>query len=179
MPKIRIKGFDSFLRGLSAGLDEYNAELKKEYKTAVESFAGDLARTAAQKLARPNWKLSEAIAASRLKIYENSKKYTLFQAVEPKNSLRPEPNTPGAYAFYQEHGWVVDLKKVRRPRAGRILERNVRKGKRFRKQAAYRKQAGKKFFAQAAAERLPELEQKIADIHDAVKIRVASNPNGD
>ena len=52
MPKIRIKGFDSFLRGLSAGLDEYNAELKKEYKTAVESFAGDLARTAAQKLAR-------------------------------------------------------------------------------------------------------------------------------
>ena len=175
MPKIRIKGFDSFLRGLQGGLGEYNEALKEEYKTALDRFARDLARSAVRNLRRPHWKLSEAVAASRLKVYEKGKsKYTLFQAIEPKNSLNPRPNTPGAYAFWQEHGWVVDLSKVRRPRAGRILELNKRQGKRFRKQAAYRKQIGKKFFERAAAEELPALESEIRRIHDEVRLEINS-----
>jgi len=172
--QIKIKGFDSFLQGLKSGLAEYNTRLKDEYKSTVEEFAKKLATGAAANLGHPNWKLAEAIAASRLKIYENEgKKYTLFQAVEPKNALKPPPNTPGAYAFYQEHGWVVDLSKMKRPRAGRIYERNVRSGKRFRKKAAYRKQIGKKFFERAAAEYLPELQMKIREIHDRVKLELA------
>lgn len=180
MPTIRIKGFDSFLRGLSVGLAEYNEALKEEYKAALDRFARGLAESAVRHLRKPRWKLSEAVAASRLKVYEKGKsKYTLFQAVEPKNSLRPEPNTPGAYAFWQEHGWVVNLNKVRRPRAGRIMELNKRKGKRFRKQAAYRKQIGKKFFQRAAAEELPALESEISRIHEEVRLEVNSRPDED
>ncbi len=178
--QIKIKGFASFLAGLKCGLEEYNGALKERYGEAVEKFAGDLARGAVRNLRRPKWKLSEAIAASRLKIYEKgSGKYTLFQAVEPKNALNPPKNTPAAYAFYQEHGWVVDLSKMKRPRAGRIYERNVRSGKRFRKKAAYRKQIGKKFFEKAAAETLPLLESEISRIHEEVRLRFASNPEED
>lgn len=176
MPTIRIEGFRQLLRGLKDGLQEYEAELKAEYRETINRFAQRIATDAASNLGRPNWKLSEAIAASRLKVYEGDGQYTLFQAVEPRNSLNPPPNTPAAYAFWQEHGWVVDLSKIKRARADRIMEVQAGRGRKRRTKAAYRKQAGKKFFKAAADRHFPLLQAEIEKIHERVKLKIANRP---
>lgn len=166
--KIKIKGFDQVLRGLRDGIGEYRAELEKGYAGAVGETAAKIAADARANLGKPNWLLSAAIRDSRLKVYED--RHVIFQAVEPEQNRTPQPGTPAAYAWYQEHGWVVDASKVRRPRADRLLA--MQRGRRRAKGAAYRKQAGKKFFTKAAEANLPQLQRKIAEVNEKVKLQI-------
>lgn len=165
--KIRVKGFDQVLRGLQAGLDEYRAALEKGYAEAVGETASKIAVDARANLNKPNWLLSKAIRDSRLKLYED--RHVIFQAVEPEGNRAPQKGTPAAYAWYQEHGWHVSAKTVKRPRAGRTINFD-RKGR--RKKAVYRRQEGKKFFTKAAEANLPQLQRKIAAVNEKVQLQI-------
>ena len=161
--QIRIRNFDTVLMRLQMGEGRLKEDLQNKYKQAVEQTAGNVVRDAAAALNKPGWELSRAIRASRIKEYRNRR--VIFQAVEPEGSKNPAPNTPGAYAWYHEHGYTVQASSVARPRSGRI----IRKGT---KRAAYRKQPPKWFFKQAAEANLPRLQAEINRINAETKLEL-------
>ncbi len=179
--KIKIRGLDILHRGIINGLSEYQRELEKEYGRAVQEVAARIASDARANLAgtqlvqRPgranigagNWLLSKSIRDSKLKLYED--RHIIFQAVEPEGNRAPTPGSPAAYAWYQEHGWVVSAKTVKRPRAGRLITTD-RKGR--SRKAVYRRQEGKKFFERAAQTNLPKLERMIAEINAKTELKL-------
>lgn len=165
--KIRIQNLDITLKAIQKGEKDLLERLKKGYNDAIEETAIEITAAAQGFLNKPNWELSKAIKASRLKYYDN--RHIYFQAVETENNLNPPKNTPGAYAFYQENGYVVEASKVRRPRKDKFVTRN-KKGR--TKKAAYRKQEAKKFYAKAAEKVIPKLTQKIEDINNKTRLEL-------
>lgn len=161
--QIKIRNFDTVLMRLQLGEGRLKDELQAKYRRAVEETAGNVVRDAAAALNKPGWELSRAIQASRIKEYRNRR--VIFQAVEPAGSKDPAPNTPGAYAWYHEHGYTVQASHVSRPRSGRI----IRKGT---KRAAYRRQDPKWFFKQAAEANLPRLQAEIDRINAETKLEL-------
>lgn len=162
MPKIIIHNFDRFLLRVMKGENALKEELTEKYRQAIDTTAVNIAQGAVEMLNKPSWQLSAAIRASRLKEYKES--HTFFQAVEPENSLNPKPNTPAAYAFYHEHGYVVQLSKVSRPRPG--------KAKGIGKKASYRRTEGKHFFRDTANVYFPRLENEIHKINEETKLKL-------
>ncbi|MCR5360337.1 MAG: hypothetical protein K6E55_10685 [Thermoguttaceae bacterium] len=73
---------------------------------------------------------------------------------------------PAAYAYYQEHGYVVQASKVKRPIAGKV------KGK--GKKARYRRTEGKHFFRAAADQYFPKLRAEIQRINQETKLKLES-----
>ena len=181
--KIKIKGLNTFYLGIRKGLEEYQKELEAEYATAVQATAAQIASDARANLAsvrlkkrgtRPllgagNWKLSKAIRDSKLKLYED--RHIIFQAVEPEGNKTPRPGTPAAYAWYQEHGWIVSADKIKRPRQNRLLLTDKR-GRPRAKGAAYVRQKGKKFFERAAKKNLKRLNALISEINQKVILKI-------
>ena len=165
--KVKIQNLDTTLKAIQKGEKDFLERVKKEYNDAIEQTAVEIASAAQGFLNKPNWELSKAIKASRLKYYEN--RHVFFQAVETQNNLNPPKNTPGAYAFYQEHGYIVDASKIKRPRADRFVTHNT-KGR--TKKAAYRKQEAKRFYGRAAEQALPKLTKKIDAINDKVRLEL-------
>lgn len=162
--KIVIHNFDRFLLKLQKGESALKDELNQKYRDAIDAAAVEMARGAVSALNKPGWQLSAAIRKSRLKEYKD--RHTFFQAIEPENSLNPKPNTPAAYAYYQEHGYVVQASKVKRPIAGRV------KGK--GKKARYRRTEGKHFFRAAADQYFPKLRAEIQRINQETKLKLES-----
>lgn len=181
--KIKIRGFNTFCLGLRDGLGEYQKELEKDYATAVQATAAQIASDARANLASvqlkkrgnrtllgaANWQLSKAIRDSKLKFYED--KHLIFQAVEPEGNKAPQPGTPAAYAWYQEHGWHVSANKMRRPRQGRTLLTDKR-GRKRAKGGTYVRQPGKKFFERAANANLKRLNALIGEINRKVILKI-------
>lgn len=161
--EIRVRNVEALLMALQRGESELKDELNRKYKAAIDRTAAEMARGAVGFLNKPNWELSAAIQAGKLKEYRGGR--ILFQAVEPRNSKDPKPNTPAAYAWYHEHGYTVQASKVKKPLSGRI----IRKGN---KRAAYRKTPPKWFFRQAAETAVPKLREEIAAINEETKLKL-------
>lgn len=162
MPRIVIHNVQPLLMKLQKGESRLKDELNEKYRLAIDMIGLDIARGAVENLNKPAWQLSEAIRASRLKDYK--KTHVIFKAVESENSMDPKPNTPGAYAFYQEHGYVVKASNVRRPEIG--------KTKGTGKKASYRRAEGKKFFKTAAETYFPKLRDEIAKINEETRLKL-------
>lgn len=181
--KIKIKGLNTFYLGLRDGLEEYQKELEAEYASAVQATAAQIASDARANLAnvrlkkrgtRPllgagNWQLSKAIRDSKLKFYED--RHIIFQAVEPEGNRAPQPGTPAAYAWYQEHGWVVSADKMKRPRRNRLLLTDKR-GRPRAKGGGYTRQKGKNFFERAAKTNMKRLNELIGKINHKVVLKI-------
>lgn len=160
--KIVIHRFAPFLLRLRQAEQSLQDELRQKYRDAIEAAAVEIARGTVEHLNRPSWQLSAAIRASRLKEYRERR--TFFQAIEPENALNPKPNTPAAYAFYQEHGYVVRASRVSRPLPGKVRGTG--------KKASYRRTEGKHFFRAAAETHLPKLRETIDRINEETKLKL-------
>ena len=160
MPRIKLHGLAETLKGVQGCLNTARNSLLDDYAKAVDEISQEIARDAQANLGKPNWELSKAIRASRTKVYDRR---TVFQAIEAEGSLDQIPNTPGAYAFYHEYGYVVSAESVKRPKPGKFIDDWRREHK---SKAAYRITEGRRFFQKAADQNIPKLQEKIDAIHD-------------
>ena len=163
MPTVKIRNFDAILMKLQRGESALKDELNEKYREAVDNASAEILSGAVQYLNKPNWQLSQSIRKSRIKEYRNRR--TIFQAVEAEGSKNPAPNTPGAYAWYQEHGYTVSASAVKRPRSGRL----IRPGE---KRAAYQRTAPKWFFKRAAETVFPKFREAINKINTETKLKL-------
>lgn len=163
MTTVRVKNFDAILMKLQRGESALKDELNKKYRETVDAASAEIVSGAVDVLNKPNWQLSAAIRKSRIKEYRNHT--TIFQAVEAEGSKNPAPNTPGAYAWFHEHGYTVSASTVKRPRSGRLIRAN-------KKRAAYRKTEPKWFFKTAAERVFPKFRQEIENINAETKLKL-------
>lgn len=166
MPRIKLIGVARMFKDINDRLNIINGSLPAKYEEAVEEASAKIISDAKSALSKPNWLLSKSITAGSTKLYRGGR--FIFKVVEMTGSKNPAPNTPGFYGWYQEHGYHVDPKTVRRPRAGRLTERTSRSavtGFKRRAVTGYRRQEGKHFFQSAILANVNLLQEKIEEIN--------------
>lgn len=164
--KLRVHGFANLLEGINGGLEELKTTLAAQYQDAVETVSDKIADSAVQYLGKPTWLLSQHIA-DKTKVYKEGKFY--FGVAEILNQKSPEKNTPGAYGWYQEHGYHVALESVRQPSERKTVRTLYRK-RRFR--AVYRRQEPRRFFEKSFATHQAEFFALIQKIHREMQIPI-------
>lgn len=166
MIRVKVENFDSVIRRIGNGLENYKEELNAGYGEAVQKVGKEVQAAAVGYLNKPNWELSKAIHAGKLKFYEERKIH--FLSVEPAGSYAHVKNTPGDYGYYQEHGYIVKLDKVRRPKQARVITKTRKK----KKTIAYQKQVGKEFFKKASQNAKESLQKEIEAVNERIRLKL-------